>query len=635
MKKFGSLFSCCLAALVATVFPAFVLAEDTTANASLRPSISHVARLVLATDTQVEIHRSAQGGAEERKHVYFHKPAFLFLKRDAQEELDWPDIVHEVEETSDGGVAIVLQVLSSSQTIRQLARDLILQPAPEGDQWWIQEQGVDPEAVTVREWPVTDIKVTIGDIDDRNASLATIEQTLLDTERHRGLWRVRIPIKNEKRERVQNLLLDGDALFSFHYKYEGSTQSEGRATRKYIINAFNAANAEMSSEQQRGQAPIFQDEKQKIISKIEESTVTVLSANNIALLDHFSTDWDKTLFQEATQLTDLPNPPSNLLKSVDSYLERLVDTMKTENEEYSRSTNTDETNTELKIKTKGEWKTGWQGSAEVDLTKEWKSKLEKEHGITLKETETKNVVVAHDVAVSFLNSSWREGIQRATTYAFISVPSERGFQKAATVKQDRRVGYDDLGVLDQPSGPFVPLGTALCYFGAGDAPPAGYAFLSDGFEWPSAPWVPDGIKGEVLESSEGLLLSLTNKEAEVGKSWTEGTITIPSATIPGSAFTLSNDNGITINALNNTGTLGVYKYKSDESHDGWYSERFRVTFGKPTTRNIADNKGVTSKPVKIVGSVAGQSEIPARRIQTNTPEAMPNNMKCRWIVRLQ
>lgn len=159
---------------------AVTLCPTASVSENIRPSVDRVSKLTLSTGTSVEIYRSAQGGAEERKNVYFHKPAFLFLEREAGAIEGWPAFVHEVSEQSDGAIALVLNIVSSTSPIRQLARDQIVQPAPNGDSAWIDNNDIDPATVTVWEWPVTSIRMSVADLNNPKFSIAAIEQVLTE-----------------------------------------------------------------------------------------------------------------------------------------------------------------------------------------------------------------------------------------------------------------------------------------------------------------------------------------------------------------------------------------------------------------------------------------------------------------------
>lgn len=80
--------------------------------------------------------------------------------------------------------------------------------------------------------------------------------------------------------------------------------------------------------------------------------------------------------------------------------------------------------------------------------------------------------------MSYLADGWQRGVQRAATYAFISEPSESGFEEAALIKPDNHTiapGGVVIGVhLDFA---VLPLGTAFCYFGAGNALPVAIIWL--------------------------------------------------------------------------------------------------------------------------------------------------------------
>lgn len=648
-----------LVAVFIFTIPTALFAQD------LRPSLDRIAKLSLSTGTSVDIFRSAQGGAEERKNVYFHKPAFLFLEKEDGPISGWPEIVQEIEEQDDGGIAVVFNVVSSTSAMRQLAKDQVLLPTPDGDGAWIDNNKVDPSTVTVWDWPVTSVRLSIADRDSPSFFLAAIEHKLTDDEKDDGIWRLRMVIAQENRNAFQALLEEGEANFAFDYIYTGVTESSGKATREYLIEAFNVADSLMNNEQKSGNAPLFQDEKAEVVSQIRENTTSVMSANNIQIFDHLSIEWENTLFQKATVLSELENTPE-LLASVDSYLQRLVDTIKIENEEKWGTTETIEDNTTFKMKAKGGWGDGWEASGEVDLTREWKSKLENEHGITFKTTTNENLIVASDIEISYLKTTWRQGVQRATTYAFISSPKESGYEFAGIVGQDRGIGIDEAGLLETRQGPFVPVGSAMCYLGAGEQPPEGFSFIHEQNIWPDSALF-GSVRGSQMPSADNLMFGSTQDSEKVGLV-ENGSIVVPGSTLsldhtekPAGKITLNGRQRL----LSPDGNEGNWRTPTGPSNNLWISEQeasVNVNLANRRKNTLKSAKGADGRakfylPYQItpnaqlftsnyalklqgithfaVSQAEATINVPGHDIELDADTKFPRHMKCRWIVRVR
>lgn len=634
-RWFGELTWAC-AALVILFVPSFGMAQN------IRPSTEDVARFLVSTGTSVEVYRSAQSTVEQRNNIYFHRPAFLFLEREETSLQDWPSIIHEVEELPGGGTAIVLQIVSSTPGIRQMATDEVLLPAPRGDSGWLDSQEVDRSTVAVRPWPVTAVRLRVADRDNPGATLAAVEHTLTEEEKDSGIWRLRLELQEDNASTLQAVLQGGDAIFEFDYSYTGIAEQSGVATRSYQIEAINAAESIMTSEQRAGNAPLFQDEVANVVAQISESTLTVVRATDAEIIDHLSIDWEETLFQEASNLSELDDNPE-LLERASSYLERLVDTIETENEQST--TTTDETTDTTRLKVAGGWEDGWEASGEVEVTREQLQRLVVEHGITI--TENENVAVASDIQVSFLRNTWRLGVQRAATFAFISVPGESGFEAAGIVGQARIVSSEEIGIIEVDRGPFVPPGAALCYFGAGTEPPTGYTWLHPDNSWPRAPALFGHLAGNPMPDARNAFLLNTDNPAMVGTVHF-GTLSLPSSSVSVSTNDgqISISRGITIFTIQPTvaspgGTIPF-------DHAAWrpnsrLAEDFAIALWSPTNlisngmggmrTTLSPNAHARISPLQVVTAISADIPISGFAIPLNEVSTYPRHVGCRWMVR--
>ena len=626
------------------------------------PANDAAATLPMEDGFGISIHRASPGG--NTAGTYFHQPAFAVIAAPKPEK-GWSAHVRDVE-NQDGGVEFRVHVRGSSEEIRRLARDIVLSPAPVGDE--VGLENISPTSVEVQRWPVNEVQLAIYARAGAESAIAVGTLQLSGEEKQSGIWKIPMSAQSKDVERLKSALKSGSARFSYAYKYRGDNVAFGRASQTFLIEAKRAVDTGLAAVQKKDNGPIFQKERREIATLVEETTQQVMVANDISMVQLLSVNWDNTLFREATSVKNFGQPlPPDLLADVESYLERMVDELGTEIVEEESTTTENSTTTKMTLKADGGWSSnaGWKLSAGGKVDKTWQNSAKNEWGVTTTIDEDRNVAVATDIDVSFLSDDYLSGVRRASTYAFLATPAAQGFRDAEIAEASRLIPEDERVVATAPYVPDVPVGGAFCYFGTTTRPPEGYAFLDEANAWPDSP-IFAGLGGTSMPSMENMLMGGATDPNSVGTTWTDGWISIDAATVNGSSFSVAGQPMVgfmreqtshdrtghvwSSEYLFNRGTgplminSAINQYWETSPHQTRVFGPDRIKFVildymEQTSSNPDDPYAVVKNALMrpryftTPDKIEGSATIPKRTISLGGANAMPNHVKCRWIVR--
>lgn len=617
-------------------------AQDWASANETLPSLDKSAELPLPDEREISIHKSA-GTKELTRAVYFHRPVFAFIENTNNE--DGESFGHTLfwdKETLDGEVYILFKTRLSSPQIRELARTAVIEQDVE------LQTSRNPEFsdldVEVRPWPIKLLRLEVK----RRLVSSTYGDGTTDTLRSSG-DDIEIVLKVPESTYPEFLeALKGNRV-NFHpsYTYDNVIVAFGQTSQAVSGEISTAINNVLTSAQIERGGVIGQDDAANISETLRQSITTTIRATDPNVLAHIKPqDVAKLVIQpKKIEFRNLVGN-SDLVNSVDSYLEPLKRDLKQIEEESNSATDATESNQseEITLKLKGSYGFA-SGSGEIKMTDEQKRKLENEHKVGFRKVEKSEEYELHYIEVSFVRDLWQENLVTTFQDIYLATGRDDSFQNDSPFRASFTVAeLDDASeandIVFSPNA-LVPRGVPMCSVRSNV--PKGFVLLDGQGLFPNENWVASDLRGNSLPDMRGKFLRGAQIEEQSGTLVSDSSITIPSSSVPASSFQ--------IQGAGSAGAFGqareIYRYNAE------YQPVFDSASSPPTgfyLRSGSTGGGlfydagekVNGKPehASIVGistsyTLSGSHTIPDRIVDLSLPANQPPHFNCQWIMRVR
>lgn len=610
------------------------------------------------------VHRVSTGGKGAR-NIYIHEPALLPITNAASPE-GWPSIVDAIETQTIAGESkayLRIRLLSSTRIIQENAENAVRSTPSEVAQivgTAETEPGMSLQDVNVIPWEMTEATLEVLSVPG-NVVIATSEEALGDAG-NSEIWHFDVPIPNDATD-LQRALETGRYSIRVSYSYLGSSPPQSAAIRSVSASKLQEGFDNVLTSYQLAEGdPIMQAERQDMTRDLQQAVALSIDANDIKLVElimerQFSVLM-KDLFVDQSgpmAIEDLISARS--LEAVETYLTPMYRELENISRQYEETTISEEDKRTVDVgfgvNIKGV-KLGF------DVKQEDIDKIEEKYGVEFKSTENTKVMIPHDISVSFFASNQVSTLNRLAFSIQVDNAKISSYSRSEIIPASMVVSPDFLGgvVPDLTYG--VPVGTALCSFLASNDAPPGYQWIEESNKWPNMALF-GALANQQMPSMSNVLVGATETESEVGDVWTNGSVTVNGANVAGSSFSVSGPTmvGATTTkldlALGSQGGAGII----GSPIPGAYQTRFLnknppqqspMDFGRglkfiPLTTwsqyssNPDDPWGRVETPLiartfKAPDGIGGTVSIPSQTLELNTPAAMPNHIKCRWMLKV-
>ncbi|MCX6620766.1 MAG: hypothetical protein NTY38_06745 [Acidobacteria bacterium] len=606
--------------------------------------------LPLGDGRSITIHaeeESTKAGNSDR--VFFHKPIFAFEENpvavDNLPSLFW------AEETEGGFVYMQVRLVLSSPEVREAAKAAIraqyrsLQSPPSAS---------DP-TIEVNPWPAKILRLQAQNsttYDSYGSAVSGALNTAGD------VVEMNLAVPQDKYKRFIDAIKSNRVTFSPSYTFENAIIAIGRSSLEVSAKVSQGVSELLNSKQVKAGEPIFQDNASQLTSDLDQRIVQTIQATDATILSKIPSVNISGFVLEPPKVVTLDSMRANqdnaLLGSVKKYIEAVANKVST----TRKTTNQNQESKESESTKKLGGSYGSQGPGiSVDITDKDKTTLTNTYGIEFTESSDKTVIEPHSIRIQYLRSSWQQNFTEIIQRAYLAVGVSREFEfdssfKAAFTRAalERTLPQSLLSAV-----PFSGIQNGMAFCSFAETVPSGFVAL-DGSEvyFRYETWVPTTLRGKRIPDMRGKFARGATVSNEIGKPFTDGKITVPGDKIDGAGFKLSS-----------TGTLGALPWVADgvlaqafvPSGEDWQAsvgfKRFDNVVGglaiisrpeymagaAPSWPNVAARASLHLVEPKILpapqyGQLQNVVATPDKTVGLNVPSAQPDNVSCRWIMRM-
>jgi len=527
--------------------------------------------------------------------LYFHYPLFAFEISPKQVNA-LPRTVFARRVIGSAGYFTFRIVLSSQQLRERSKREVLNDPTER-----IFLANTPLENIHIFRWPVYSLFVKAvnrtTDYEYGSGRLDAVDQ---------------LPDSVDIIVRVQDVPLFEHDLSAGEVKFIFSGLADAVIEKVAFVSVKNAESIEqtvtraLTSDQLKG-APLFQWEADRVTQQIRSQVRVVMATTDPTLLANLEAAVPQRIF-ERPSVIDFDKLGNERAK-VDSYLKALVDTQKTTAESTNTKTTTQDKNLGLKLV-----------SEVLPISVDDKNRIEEVAKISLIREGTTNNYVPHTIATYHLAKGWQQAMQeyvkdvyvRAST---VDLPIQLGVANS-DFTTEKIAAYLDRGEFDS-SAVAIPLGTMLCYLGAGTEPPRGFAWANGLSTWDAAPWVPEHLRGKRVPDMSEMLVGGANVVERVGVPFDSGLLKVPS--------TLREESvDVEVSGLSNAWIL---TFKSNRPLFNPVHQVPSHGLGGPLVGEFRE--------IGAVKYTARRYNEGDRVVRLNDPSTNPRHVPCRWIIRMK
>lgn len=586
-------------------------------------------------DRSLTVHREAKSGPARAGALFFHKPVFAFEEMGKSKEEGLPRIIWDIEREPDL-VSIQIRLVISTKRVRDLARIAVIEQdrALRVEQPEISESDVDVEP-----WPLTALKIKV-------------HHAVTDVPLGKSVVR---PIPGARRTVNVSLQIPADSfdyfleqlkrdrvLFTPAYTFENvivaSAQSATRISGELSAAVSQALDSQLL-DNQRG--PIFQEDARKLRLSLSQTIIQTIRATDASMLASINLPDIASHIVSPQEVTfsDLEKPRNKeLADAVSGYIKSTLGTIETEREKSRTTTRTQEKDDAVTLGPSAK-----KFFPDLSITKKDKDKLETQHGVKFTQAEARGTAEPHSILIHRVNRAWQSSFTDVMQSAYISVGRDKSFQVDSAFRASftRALMEEKMTDIAAATAPFsvVRKGMAFCYFGK-DVPP-GYVLADGQSSFPDENWVPKHLRGNPVPDMRGMFAVGAGPVTQVGRVWRQGAATIPGATVPGDSFRLTSNEAVGVLKLSD----GRTQIEQSEFLIGLWSSNLEDRLGYQV--GLVDNRADLpsydrGRPAVATGRriarynaiVGGAHAIPEQTIDLSDATTQPNNVSCRWILRM-
>ncbi|NOD62719.1 hypothetical protein [Ruegeria sp. HKCCD6109] len=604
-------------------------------------------------------------GGTGARNVYVHEPALLPI-RNPNPLADWPDIVHSVEELSVSDATrdfIHIQVLSSSPILQENSENAVRATPSEVARivgTSETEPGMSLQDVDVLPWEMTSAVMEVLSVPG-NVVLATSEETLGNAG-NSEVWQFYIPISNDNND-LKSTLKSGRYSLRVSYSYLGSEPAKSASIRSISKQKLQEGFDDVLTSYQLAEGdPIMQAERQEMTRDLQQAVALSIDANDLQLVELIMNRQFSVLMQDL--FVDQPDPMAiedliseRSLEAVEAYLTPMYRELENVSRNYEETTISEEDRRTVDVgfgvNIKGV-KVGF------DVKQEDLDKIEEKFGVEFKSTENTKVMIPHSIDVSFFASNQVSALNRLAFSIQVENAKIASYSRSEVIPASMLVSEDYLGGVVPNLTYGVPVGTAFCSFLASEKAPFGYQWMEEGNKWPNMALF-GSLADQQMPSMNNVLVGATETIENVGNVWSNGSVIVAGADVLGSNFSVSGTTmvGATTTMLNlslqRTQAAGITGGPIQGAYQTQYLKRnppkkTPVNFGYglkfiplTTWSQISSNPDdpwgpavspLVAKTFNAPESIGGSVSIPSQTLNLNEPQAMPNHIKCRWMVKV-
>ena len=637
--------------------------------------------------TKINVHRiqSIQGGV---KTNYTHKPTFFPINRPADQNVlmigdvsNLPQkvssLIWSIYREPDGAVFVTFRLQISNDEIQRIAEEEVRKSISE--KVWITsgDGGLSGalEAVRVSPWPVKEVYLELSFPPQYKVvtqSTVRVAQSDLD----QGWVEIPVSVAPTSLSIFSSDLESRNAQFLVRYSYLGANAPSTLQFKSESTEAIVTMLKEAISQQnlQPG-SPLTQGDVKKLEQQFRAAVVLSLTTNDAALLElipesTFSAA-SKLMFREGNELlspTDFESTRG--LDSLKGFLDPVFNEIKTSNESFDTTTETDETKVTVSGKVSAEYDGDLGGEGSLQITKVDLDRIEREYGVKFREDTTTQMFVLTGIEVQYLSETAAESATSGFASITVVASEGRSFQGEQVVRASSSVPYNQVGEAVVDEGTIVPVGTVLCSMIESDEAPAGYVWLDEANRWPNAAWA-GALAGTPMPDQRNLFLAGTDELTNLGSISTgefmEDGRTIVVTANPSESGAIVNRSPRTVWGLQGDGERALYFFpsadRSEPQHRRWstvgqycagglsqivcrpdhpWARQWQASleeYGVTTTQHgpVSDNLRwdplvsiLDSSDLEISLNIPAWSSGPLE-----TDELLPKHMSCRWMVRVE
>lgn len=608
------------------------------------------------------VHRVTTGGTGAR-NIYIHEPALLPIVNDDSPE-GWPSIVDAIATQKIAGESkeyIRIRLLSSTRIIQENAESAVRSTPSEVAQivgTAETEPGMSLQDVNVIPWQMTGATLEVLSVPG-NVVLATSEETLGDAG-NSEIWNFDIHIPSDATD-LKRALEAGRYSLRVSYSYLGSTPPQSAAIRSVSASKLQEGFDNVLTSYQLAEGdPIMQTERQSMTRDLQQAVALSIDANDIRLVELIMERQFSVLMQDL--FIDQSDPmaiedviSARSLDAVEAYLTPMYRELENISRQYEETTVSEEDKRTVDVGFGVKIKATKLG---FDVKQEDIDKIEEKYGVEFKRTEGTKIMIPHQINVSFLTLNQVSTLNRMAFSVQVDSAKISRYSRSEIIPASMMVSSDFLGGTAPNLTYGVPVGTALCSFLASNDAPPGYRWIEESNKWPNLALF-GALADQQMPSMNNVLVGATETESEVGDVWTDGSITVSGANVSGSGFSVSGTTmvGATTTKLNlgtdaNTSMLGELMAKKYRTRylNSRPPQETEVDFGQglkfipqitwsqyssnPDDSWRAAETPLVARTFKAPDMISGSVSIPSQTLALNDVQAMPNHIKCRWMVKV-
>lgn len=366
---------------------------------------------------------AGQDKAPKRHHIYYHAPYGGFVETAAPLE-GMPKIVHKVSGLLPDGTRVVeLKLSTTSDEVRRVCKEAIIQQ----DRSYALQEGLSEKDIIVESWPLTHAAVVV-----RHTML---DRVLCWAETGELKSSPEITVRLRVADTDYATLIEGiahdEVEFTFHFQARGNRTVAANSEMRGSISVADSVNANLTSAQRSGTAPIFQSDRQRVVQHVNESLTRTVRTQDVTLLPILNSAALEARVFEGLQRYDLNALKREYKQASEAFNAFIRPHLETFREEMARQ------NVIIKIdedesvsnRSKGGGVSflGFGKKSGSSVTERDLSRLEKATGVQFRYDTASERFVPHSITVTKLKEGWQSVEISAQDTVFLSVGQENRY----------------------------------------------------------------------------------------------------------------------------------------------------------------------------------------------------------------
>lgn len=595
--------------------------------------------------------------------LYYHRPTFALIERQNGplefHGVKLPLFVHGVDERDDGTVIITMRFQLTSPDIQQLCRKAVIAGDLDTVMQQLKENGVSREpqdVVSVGRWPIESVFVDCKRANSEEVIAAGYQRVITAED---SAFYLDFTFSRDSLTNFLELAKSNKLAFRPCYSYTGAKTVQATLSISGATSVGLKAISALTQPQIDGKAPIFQRKKDEVEQVMRIELIAVSRIEDPALMPQVDVMLPGLINQMFTAkkpltLAEVTNLYPEAKQALAEYLLPDLIALQDAKQISDLTVETVQDGKRNTSKVGGGFFASYFGlvgisfDADDETVNEKLRKLEKQHGVTFSAVEGTKRKFASSIDVVTLAEGWDKVLTKMTSVTYLSL----GDQKQYLIESDVPQQYTDKVIANQVAElkqqweyDRVPLGTMLPYFGASKDPPVGYVWADGKSNWPDEPWVAEHLRWaddpSVAVELRGRPMPVPNMDGyvlaggdmtHVGERAEGGVIAVAGTVSKDSVAIITAPSGQPKQVVALKGAVADDQdvFAEQRPHEPLLAVKSNGPPGQPRgqlkTHHVDIPTGDVNAMVSSDATVNGTGDL---------GNALPQHIKCRWIIRVR